>query len=170
MRRRRSRTKFALAQEDRPHTSANTGAGTRSNAPRSRATWAIARARTVSEPRVPGFARALSASESRISASAKLARFSSALRDFPKTSSSCSKNCPRASRSSSRATARMNEDRPPQSSQNQFSQRRAGMRPKCLTLFVTRMTFCATAWAAIMASKLAIGVPRRARSAAMRPK
>ncbi len=67
-----SRVLTAASSRELRQTSARTGAGTRRSAPRSCATRAIARARSVSEPCVPGVARALSASESRISASAKL--------------------------------------------------------------------------------------------------
>lgn len=53
-------------------TSASTGAGTRTSAPRSYATVRMARALSASTPRAVAFASALTASESRISASAML--------------------------------------------------------------------------------------------------
>lgn len=64
-------------------TSAKTGAGTRTNAPRSCATRVIARARTDNTPRSSGRASAVSASESSISASATLVWLASARRQKP---------------------------------------------------------------------------------------
>jgi len=67
--------KWLTAASNRPprQTSARTGEGTRTSAPRSWAILAIARARSASAPRAVGFASAFSASESRINASAKRA-------------------------------------------------------------------------------------------------